>query len=541
MNWRGFIFLSLLFASCSKEAAVPTPFYLTRYAVDGDQSYAISDAGLNPVITASFSSVVDPTTIDNVISIFDNGTPIHYKWSISNNDSTITISPTSPLKPLTKYDFVINNQLKSYQGVELASTLNTTFNTKIDSTDKFPIISDEKLLDLVQSQTFKYFWDFGHPYSGLARERNTSGNLVTSGGSGFGIMGIIVGIKRGFITREKGLERILKITNFLHDKADRFHGAFSHWLDGNTGKVIAFSPRDNGGDLVETSFLIAGLLTAKEYFDQNSTTETELRTKIQSIWEGVEWNWFTKDGGNILYWHWSPNFNWDMNLPVRGWNESLITYVLAASSPTHPINKAVYENGWARNGGMKNGKSFYGITLPLGEDLGGPLFFAHYSFLGIKPFGLKDQYGDYDTQVTNHSLINYNYCIANPRRFSGYSTDCWGLTASDTNNGYTAHSPTNDRGVITPTAALSSMPYTPTESMRALKFFYYKLGDRTFKEFGFIDAFNLTNIWFASSFLAIDQGPILVMIENHRSGLIWDYMMKNTDVQQGLDKLGFTY
>jgi hypothetical protein len=228
-----------------------------------------------------------------------------------------------------------------------------------------------------------------------------------------------------------------------------------------------------------------------------------------------------------------------MNLPIRGWNESLITYVLAASSTTHAIPKIVYDNGWASNGGMKNGKTFYGIQLPLGPDFGGPLFLEHYSFLGIKPTNLTDAYADYALQTKNHTLINYSYCVANPKKY-GYSDSVWGLTASDIENGYKASSPTDDAGFIAPTAALSSFPFTPTESMKALKFFYYVLGDKLWKEYGFIDAFSLSNPWFAGSFLAIDQGPIIIMIENYRSGLLWNLFTSCPEIKTGMSALGFT-
>lgn len=405
--------------------------------------------------------------------------------------------------------------------------------------DKFPRISDEELLTLVQKQTFKYFYDFGHPVSGMARERNSSGNTVTSGGSGFGIMALITGVHRNFITRAEGLARMQKIVGFLKT-ADRFHGAYPHWIDGNTGKVIPFSAKDNGGDLVETSFLMQGLITARQYFSNADAAETSLRNDITALYNGVEWDWFRKDNGDVLYWHWSPDNNWEVNLPLRGWNEGLITYVLAAAAPTHSIPKSVYDEGWARNGTMKNGNTYYGVQLPLGPANGGPLFFSHYSFLGINPIGLTDAYANYETQNRAHTLINYNYCVANPKGYTGYGADCWGLTASDIPNGYTANSPTNDRGVITPTAALSSFPYTPDKSMQALHFFYYKLGDKLFKDYGFVDAFSLQEKWFASSTLAIDQGPIIVMIENHRSKLLWNLFMSAPEVKQGLLKLGFS-
>ncbi|MFM1794082.1 MAG: hypothetical protein RL642_467, partial [Bacteroidota bacterium] len=400
---------------------------------------------------------------------------------------------------------------------------------------------EEKLLDTIQRKTFSYFWEFGHPVSGLARERNNSEDLVTSGGSGFGIMTIPVAIQRSFITRQEGLERMKKIVGFLKNTAQTFHGAFPHWLNGRTGVVIPFSAKDNGADLVETSYLIAGLLTAREYFNGPAADEVALRNDITTIWEAVEWSWFRKNGENVLYWHWSPNFNWDMNMKIQGWNECLITYILAASSPTFPVSRSVYEQGFARNGAQITNQNHYGFQLPLGPSLGGPLFFSHYSFLGVNPIGLKDAYANYEQQVVSHSKINHAYCVDNPKKFAGYSSVCWGLTASDIpNNGYAANAPGNDIGVITPTAAISSLPFTPLESMNAIKFFYYKLGDRLWGPYGFYDAFSMHDLWFASSTLAIDQGPIVIMIENHRSQLIWNLFTKSEEIKVGMRALGFS-
>jgi hypothetical protein len=333
-------------------------------------------------------------------------------------------------------------------------------------------------------------------------------------------MAIITAIHRGFITRAEGLARMQTIVGFLKNNAVKVKGAFSHWLNGTTGAIIPFSANDNGADLVETSYLMMGLLTARQYFDGSATAEINLRNDINTLYNNVEWDWFRQGNQNVLYWHYSPDKGWIMNHPIRGWNECLITYVLAASSTTHGIPASVYNSGWKNSSTFLNGNTYYGYTLPLGPALGGPLFFEHYSFLGINPNGLSDASANYMTQTKNHTLINYNYCKTNPQQYFGYSDSVWGLTASDIEGGYTASSPTNDRGVIAPTAAISSIPFTPNESMAALKFFYYVLGDKVWKEYGFVDAFSLHNTWFANSFLAIDQGPIIVMIENYRSGLL---------------------
>lgn len=406
-----------------------------------------------------------------------------------------------------------------------------------------PNLTDEQLLDLVQKQTFRYFWDFSHPVSGMARERSNvafdyGSEVVTTGGTGFGVMAVIVAANRGWISRDSAAMHLLKMVKFLA-KADAYHGVFPHWMDGATGKTIPFSRKDDGADLVETSYLFQGLLTARQYFNNDKPAEVELRNRINGLWNDVEWSWFTKNGQNVLYWHWSPDNGWAMDHTIRGYNECLITYLLAACAERYPVDAVVYHEGWTRSTFFRNGKDFFGYTLPLGFDYGGPLFFAHYSFLGLDPRGLEDGYANYWTQNVNHTLINRAYCISNPLKYTGYGERTWGLTASDNHEGYSAHSPDNDLGVISPTAALSSFPYTPEYSMQVLRNFYYNLGDKIWSEYGFVDAFNETKDWYAKSHLAIDQGPIIVMIENFRTGLLWDLFMSAPEVQTGLKKLGF--
>ena len=410
-------------------------------------------------------------------------------------------------------------------------------------------LNDEQLMDLVQRQTFNYFWDGAEPTSGLARERyhvdgfypSNDKHIVTSGGSGFGIMAIIAAIERGYITRVQGLERFAQIMDWL-EKADRFHGAFPHWWDGETGKIKPFSRNDDGGDLVETSFMFQGLLTLHQYYKDGSDAEKSIAARIDKMWREVEFDWYT-NGQNVLYWHWSPEKEWIMNFAVRGWNECLIMYILAAASPTHGVSAEVYHEGWAMGGKLSEPSEVEGYTLQMFQQVRpvGPLFWEHYSFLGLDPRGLKDRYADYWTENVNQTLINRAYCIRNPRRFAGYSADCWGLTASYSVQGYSAHAPQQreDRGVITPTAALSSIVYTPEYSMDAMRYFYNVLGERLWGKYGFYDAFSQHADWFPRRYLAIDQGPIPVMIENHRSQLLWNLFMSHPDVKNGLRKLGF--
>jgi hypothetical protein len=497
----------------------------------------ITNVPLNLSVTIDFSSPVDPVSLEDAVTVTGGDVPA-LSFNYFNSNKTATITTVAPLKHLHRYELRILETLEGALGESFAG-YSKTFYTAAGTEPQLPHVSDEELLTIVQQQTFKYFRDFAHPESGMARERNTSGDVVTSGGSGFGIMSLIVGMERNFITRQQGLDQMLKIVAFL-ETADRFHGAWPHWMNGDNGDVIPFSADDNGGDLVETSFLIQGLLTFRQYLEPGIASEKSLADRITALWQSVEWNWYTRDGQDVLYWHWSPDKQWIMNHAIKGYNEALITYFLAAASPAHSIGASVYHLGWAGNGAIVNNKSFYDIVLPLGYDYGGPLFFAHYSFLGLDPRNLRDIYADYWKQNVSHSLINNAYCLANPKNFVGYSDENWGLTASDNHLGYSAHSPTNDLGVISPTAALSSFPYTPEQSMKALRFFYYTLGDRLWGPYGFYDAFNLTEGWTADSYLAIDQGPVIVMIENYRTGLLWDLFMSAPEVQVAMDKLGFT-
>jgi len=431
---------------------------------------------------------------------------------------------------------------------------NKNNSTGSQSSGEFKEISDDSLLTLVEYRTFQYFWDGAEPVSGMARERyhvdniypENDKNIITTGGSGFGLMAILVGIERGFITREEGYSRINQIVGFLK-KADRFHGAWPHWMNGETGKVKPFSNKDDGADIVETAYLIQGLLAVRQYFIEGSDKEILLASQIDSLWRGVEWKWFTKGDESVIYWHWSPDFAWQMNNPVKGYNECLILYVLAASSPTFPVSPAVYHEGWARDGKIKGEHEKYGYVLSLNhngsEEYGGPLFWAHYSFLGLDPRNLKDIYADYWMENKNQTLINWQWCTMNTDKYAGYGKDCWGLSASYSTGGYAAHSPgeRNDLGVIAPTAALSSFSYTPEQSMSALKHFYYVLGNKIWGIYGFYDAFSEQNNWYPDRYLAIDQGPEIVMIENYRSGLIWDLFMSSQEVRTGLQKLGFSF
>lgn len=520
-------------------ATVNGKLLITSITLNGENfstSYRLQDISFTDIsLEIEFSEPLDPADYQSYF-ILSGSIPI--SLNLSEADKKVTITNQAELSDYTRYYFTISSNLESANGFSSGGFVNW-FYTAVDSSLKFPLISDEELLGLIQQQTFRYFYDFAHPSCGLARERNTSGDVVTIGGSGFGVMALIVGMERGYITRAEGIAHLDKMLGFL-EVCDRYHGVWPHWLNGVTGETVPFSPLDDGGDLVETSYMIEGLYTMRQYLDSNNIEEKDLIGRINALADSVEYDWFTR-GEDVLYWHWSPNTGWAVNVKISGYNETLITYVMAATSVTHPITAEVYHKGYARNGGIMNGNTYYGYRLPLGEPYGGPLFFTHYTFLGLNPQNLQDIYANYWEQNVNQSLINWAYCADNPKTYVGYNAHSWGLTASDNPWGYSAHSPLNDMGVITPTAALSAIAYTPEQSLDAIRHFYYILGDRLWGEYGFYDAFDVNEGWWATSYIAIDQGPIICMIENYRTGMLWDLFMSCPEVPEGLEKLGFSY
>jgi hypothetical protein len=536
-----FSFLIWLLSACNKDNS-PGPgsaFYVKKFQVDSDlQGSSYTGVSLTPQIVVSFSDPISRASVASQITLRGNA-QVSINVTYSNGDSTITISPASPLAPLSSYHFVINPGLTTTKNVKLNSTMDVGLVTTFDPRDKFSRISDNALLDSVQIKTIRYFYDFAEPTSGMARERNSSGTTVTTGGSGFGIMAMIAGVSRGFISRPDGITRFVKIVGYL-ETADRFHGAWPHWTDGTTGKVIPFSTYDDGADLVETSYMAQALITLRQYLTSTDTVGNNLINRITGLYNAIEWDWFRQGGQNVLYWHWSPDYGFKINFALSGYFEEQITYIMAAGSTTHGIPKVVYTNGFGQNGGIVSNRTYTyndsSYVLPLGQP--SPLFWVQYSYLGKNPH-FSDDFANYWTQNVNASLIDHAYCVANPRHFAGYGDNCWGLTASDTKDGYGAQSPGNDNGTITPTAALSSFPYTPEQSRKALEFFYYTLGDKLWGRYGFYDAFDLSAPWFANSTLAIDQGPIVIMIENYRTQLLWNLFESSAEAQQAKTVLGF--
>ncbi|HEX4020937.1 MAG TPA: glucoamylase family protein [Acidobacteriaceae bacterium] len=407
-------------------------------------------------------------------------------------------------------------------------------------------MTDDELLTMVQKASFRYYWEGAEPHSGMTRE-DMPGNddIVATGASGFGIMALVVGVDRGFITRQQGIDRLLQITSFLQ-RANRYHGAWPHFMSGSTGhRLPVFGMFDNGADLVETSFLMEGLLTARQYFKGDSAQEKELYARITDLWQGVDWEWFrATPKRQALYWHWSPEYSWYIANRLTGWNEVMITYLLAIASPTHGVPASLYYTGWAGEGVHSqyvNGKTYYGIKLDVGTGTGGPLFFTDYSYMGFDPRGKRDKYADYFENNRNQALINQAYCIQDPNHWKGLGQNSWGITAVDGPQGYVPYEATAnlDDGTIAPTGAISAYAYTPEASLLALKHFYRDLGAQVWSIYGFRDAFNLQQNWYSGITMGLNQAPMVVMIENHRTGLIWRNFMANPEITSMLQRIGF--
>jgi hypothetical protein len=440
--------------------------------------------------------------------------------------------------------------MKVFGLVLLILSFTATFSTAQEITESDFSSDQQALLERVQQETFNYFWKAGEPLSGAARERvhmdnvypHHSKDIVTTGGSGFAIMATLVAIERGWVEREEAVDRLEKLVNWL-GKAERYHGVWSHWYSPD-GKTYPFSRFDDGGDLVETSFLGQAFIAARQYFKKGNKREQNLARTLDELWKGIDWQWYTQ-GEKVLYWHWSPEYGFKMNFDIRGHNECLITYVLAASSTVHPVDAEVFHEGYMDHGRVYTDRKYYGLDLVLdhyeSNDMPvGPLFWAHYSFLGLNPHGLKNDKADFWLANRNHALVHYRHAVDNPYGYKGYGEDCWGMTSSYSMRGYAGHNPTEDLGVISPTAALSSFPYTPEESMRFLEFLYEKHTEYI-GEYGPYDAFSMESHWYVRRYLAIDQLPIPVMIENFRSGLLWDLFMSAPEIQNGLEKLNLEF
>lgn len=500
----------------------------------------------------------------NIYASFDGG--VNYELRASNIEENFY------------YDFfpsTAKNTTIHYQVTTSTQDLESNPIKDVVSVSDF---TEEQLLEMVQEYTFRYFWEGAHQNSGMALERQHGSNkIVASGASGMSLMTMIVAHERNWRDKSDIIDRVLQMLNFL-ENCDRFHGAFSHWYNGDTGETIRFGPKDDGGDIVETAYVAVGLIAVKNYFsDETDNRQTQIREIADRLWREIEWTWY-QNGEDVLWWHWSPNYGWDLAMRIQGrkgsYSETMIAYVIAGCSPTYPISKDVYVKGWTDNGNFVNPRNFYGYEITQNIDWGGQAFWTQYSFLGVNPKGLKDQYGDYWKELSNCVNIHVEYAKDNPKGFRNYNENCWGITASaDPYVGYCGHWPRHqylDNGTISPTGAIGNYPYAPEAALKALKYFYQERGAELWGQYGFLgglndnmdrvddflpwyesnpDFGNITyydieindNTWIENDYIGIDQGPMVIMIENHRTGLLWDIVSKDEDVQNGLQSLGFEY
>lgn len=393
----------------------------------------------------------------------------------------------------------------------------------------------QPVLNNIQQQAFNFFYAGAEPTTGMILEGSDRGNTVTIGGTGFGVMALIVGSERAWITRSQAAERTLKIVNFVTN-CERFQGAWAHWYNTDGSSAPFGDNQIKTADIVESAHLVHGLIAAKEYYTGTNATEKEISEKINNIIKSINWNFFTNNN-NELYWLWQSEKN-EYNLPIQGWNEGWMAYILALAAPSpNNISTNTYKQGWQRNGAYYSGtRSHNGYQLPLGPDKGGSLFMSQYSMLGLNPKQMADNQVNYWTQNVNHTMINRHYCVYEASSTYGYNEKIWGLTAcygAGTKSEYSARSPQNDDGVIAPTAALSAFPYTPFYSTQVL--LYLNNVSYLKNQYGFGDSFIPSEGKAEKRVLAIDQGPIVVMIENYRTNLIWNLVMKNTTIQKGLE------
>jgi hypothetical protein len=400
-----------------------------------------------------------------------------------------------------------------------------------------PAVSDA-LLDEVQRAGVQFFLEEPNPVSGLSREySNQRPELCATGATGMGFFNLVVGAERGFIARDQAARRMQKCLHFLAERVDRFHGVFPHWFDGQTGKVIPFSKFDDGSDLVETAYLAEGLLEAREYYTASNDVETDVRNLADRLWREIDWSWHVHDDGQSAYllWHWSPNYQFEKNHHITGFNECQIAYILALASPTHPIPQKCYWTGWA-GPDYSMPRDDFGIHVQIGRSMRMPMFFCHYSYLGLDPHALPFGGQTYFDQFRELCKVQVAYAKTQSNIYKGYGP-LWGLTACKGPDGYKAFAPGRDNGTIAPTAALSSMPYDPQDSLSCLEELELHYREKLWGRFGFADSFNLSRDWVSTDYLGIDVGPIAPMIENYRTGLCWKTFMKAPEIAVALRRI----
>lgn len=397
------------------------------------------------------------------------------------------------------------------------------------------------ILDSQQKKMIDFFMSGADQTSGMCLNSSQWGGTMTTGATGMGFMNIITGVERGWISREEGLDQILKVVKFL-DKADRYHGSWSHWY-GTDGKTKPFGNQIVAGEIVETAFVMTGLIAAKEYFNGSDTKEVELRNYVDKFWNEIDWSNFVHN--DKLYWIWHSDKAGDKAYEhaLTGWNETLIVYILALAAPEgHNISPDVYQKCWQSNGGIyRENQKVYGYEQPLGRpaNMEG-LFLAQYSFLGLDPRHMADQYINYWNHVTAYTMINRHYCVYEAPESHGYSETDWGITACEgagPATEYKGRTPSNDDGVLCTSASVSSFPYTPFYCAQVLLNLNQNWSFMNGK-YGFKTSYHPASGKASSYYLGMEHAPQAVMIENYRSGLLWNLVMRNGHIKKGFELAG---
>ena len=386
-------------------------------------------------------------------------------------------------------------------------------------------LGDNQLLDLVQRAAFEYFVHESNTANGLVKDfcrvkTKDKMPMTSTAATGFGLASLCVGASRGWISDDVAKTRILATMKFFRNDAESEHGFFYHFLDGETGRRWDESELSS----VDTALLLAGMLTAAHYYPG-----TQIETLAQEIYKNVDWQWMMA-GGRTLCMGWKPEEGF-LNVRWADYCELMIIYLLALGSPTHPIPADAWYQ-WGRMLNQFENEKF--IACP-------PLFTHQYSHTFVDFRGMRDEEANYFTNSILATQANRKWCVANAKKFQTYREGFWGLTACDGPSGYMAYGAPYgvDDGTVAPTAAISSIVFTPQESLSAIRLMLEKLGPKVWGRYGFIDAFNLEQKWFSNKYLGIDLGPMVLMIENHRTGLIWKTFMKEPAIQKAMDAAKF--
>jgi hypothetical protein len=405
----------------------------------------------------------------------------------------------------------------------------------------------------LEERTFGFFWNTATPSTGLVPDRFPAKSFSSIAAVGFGLTAYPIGVERHYITREQARDRVLTTLRFLTTVPNE-HGFLYHFLDPQTGQRA----NDSEVSTVDTALLLGGVLFCESYFDTSDLKEVEIRRLADELYRRVDWTWAQPHPPAVSL-AWTPEAGFNA-VDWHGYNEAMLVYVLALGSPVHPIADdawAAWTSTYDRTWGTYYGETHLSF---------GPLFGHQFSHVWIDFRGIRDAYMqqhgiDYFENSRRATLAQQRYAIDNPMKWVDYGENVWGLSACDGPAnirqpyrseerrfyGYTARGAglgyNRDDGTLSPAALVSSLPFAPELVIPAALEIHRRYGSKLYSTYGFLDAFNPSfgaSGWFDQVYLGLDQGPILAMIENYRTGLVWSVMRRNPYVQRGLQRAGFS-